>query len=325
MPILLIALTSSGDLSAGALSDDEPVIDPARAAAWLAEQPAADRRAVGLLLTYAPRPSSLPSASNTVRTADLEQFRSVLTASNSAAVLTILSRVCRLSDQVEACRSIGLDQAIIDHDQGNLLARAIFLGDETERWQAAIADHPFASDRLMDIARLIHRALTDYAQANGRNDPPAMLSAQALGFGAAVASAAYTPLYDACRAPEPGIHSGCRKVAQRMINGPSSLIDQSIGTALMKSAAASEQMLEVSEAWESAGARLEEYSTCLTENIDEGFFHQLSAEDYRDWFDLAASQGELAGYERWAELRGVDCSQAQDALKLAVRLTQQES
>jgi hypothetical protein len=322
---LLIVILSPERATASDLRNTESVIDPIAAAAWLSEQPSAEHRAVGLLLDFAPRHETLARRPGSKRTVSIDQVQSVLQASTSPAVLTSLARVCQLSDQVEACRSIGLDQAIIDQDQGNLLARAIFLGNEAERWRSAIADHPFASDRMMDIARLIHRALSDYARANGRNGPPAMLSAQALGFGAAVASAAYTPLYDACQAHEPGILSACRQVAQRMINGPSSLTDQSIGTALMKSVAASEQMPEDSEAWESAGARLKEYSTCLTENIDEDFLRQLSAEEYRDWFDLAASQGELAGYERWAELRGVDCSLAQDALKLAGRLTQQES
>jgi hypothetical protein len=295
----------------------EPVIDPREAAAWLSEQASAEHRAVALLLGFAPRPEALSEPADPAPLVRQEQIQSILEASNSPAVLTMLARVCRLSDRIEACRSIGLDQAIVDHDRGNVLARAIFLGDDVGDWQAAVEGHPFASDRSMEIARLVYLALNDFAAADPVDYAPAIVSMQAITQSSALTSAAYSPLVDACAAAQAVTLRACRQLARSMIRDHSSLMDRTIGAALMRTIADAQQAADDSKAWEKASTELREYAACLTLDIDQSFYFGLDARDYRDWFDLAARQGELAGHERWADRRNVDCSAARRALETA--------
>lgn len=320
-PRVILFLTSVFTFAAHASTpgslDKEPVIDPIAAAAWLAAQPSAEHRAVGLLLGFAPRSETLPEPLIPAPPVRPEQIQSVLEASTSPAVLMLLTRVCGLSDQVEACRSIGLDQAIIDRDRGNVLARAIFLGDHVEGWQAAIEDHPFASDRSMEIARLVYLALDDFTAADPVDYSPAIVAMQAIILPGALASAAYSPLVDACEEAQAESLMACRQLARTMIDGSSSLMDLSIGAALMRTVAENKQSADQMAAWERTSSQLEDYSACLTQGIDENFYVQLDATDFRDWFDLVARQGELAGHEHWADQSDVDCSEARTALETA--------
>ncbi|AKS41236.1 hypothetical protein [Wenzhouxiangella marina] len=313
-PFLCLGTLFVGTTSlASEAEGQEPVIDPAHAAEWLLEQDDPEFQAVGLLLQQAPRPPSRMDV-EAPEAPELERIGQILRATESPIVIAMLVAVCDAGGLIEECRELGVEQAVIDHDAGNLLWREPFLGDDLDRWSNAIARSVHANDHLTGIALLTYRALLAYEDSGTTDYLDAIVGVQAPMLAQSVAMPAYGPLIEACRDEQNGLMPRCRQIARSLMSDTPSLTSYAVGLRLLEMGAEGAGDTERVEQLQQIQPALRSYTNCLAAGVPVEHHESITEEQNHRWLEIAALHGEIAGFEYWAFVNDVDCPVERDRL-----------
>lgn len=289
--VMLIASANAGENSYS--------IDQSAAASWLLDSNNDRDVAVGLLLR------SVETDASQAQFADKESVIDLMGRSENHDTLAVIALTCLNAELLEVCRDAGLDQALVDHAQGNLLLRAWLFEDESA-WTDTIRETSIVQDVTHRIAKTINDALLAYLAINSSNDLAKHAGEQAM----AIAMAAPVPLneiVEVCKSTSASLEGACMQALETMTVPQNSVITRVTGMKAQEerliAAGNDDQALALVKDREQLWSRFSCLQYELPDNLDE----RLNGRQIKRFIDTAAAQGELAALETLASAFNLQC------------------
>jgi len=240
----------------------------------------------------------------------LDRFDQAIRTTTDGAALAWLASACASADIEAFCIDAGLDDAIVRHDDANLLSRLALVPDiEAEMRDRLIIEAKNASDYLIQLPVVWFEALDEGPAVAVLKTPYDKLVA-AFSISMAYGIPAYGQVTKACQeeiAPGGELDRACGRMADRMISDSRTAISQSIGFSLASSRAAARDdqatvaRLEQRKVFENAVRSCR--ATALTEALEN-----LDESSARDFMKMLDKHGEIEAWARLAAQHEVDCS-----------------
>lgn len=295
--ILFVGTTSLASEAEG----QEPVIDPAHAAEWLLEQDDPEFQAVGLLLKS--------QASHRVGEFDsaglLEQITELLPQTQDPRLLFLLATACRQADAQDGCVEAGLDQAIVEHDAGNLLSRGqLIKQDDATAWQDLLRSEPRVLDHSMALVRLVQAQLAAYLESAGIEDTALESTTQAFAIVMATAVNMASPRRE-CLNAGAELQPACLSFARRASEAPNGLLTRNIGLALLAEWTESAALAQRIETFKTA---MMNFNGCVHGQLDESHWEAAGQAAMDAYLSDLATVGELAALEAINDRWNLGCS-----------------
>lgn len=288
----------------------------APSARWLLQQPDERKRAAGLLYLSSP----MHGGEESDAVALIDELERAIDTTTDGAALAWLASACRLADITGFCIEVGLDDAIMRHDEANLFSRA------------ALVARPDAAtrDRLITETgntRNYYNQFTGIwfeALANG----PAVESLQkpldkligALAISMAYAIPTYGHLSTACdneAAPGTDLDRACTRILDELVSDGETLIEKSIGVALQAKRAEARGDHESARQLEQRKIYTHARSACISKGL-ENMLKAGNEAVVREYVQLFVEHGELAAMDRFAKSHEIDCSDPPDPMAEAL-------
>jgi len=274
------------------------VIDEARD--WLRNQPNPTMQALGTM------PAKGPGAGDDI---DADQFlfepmKRILASNPEPAALYYLALACDLRFLMAQCIDEGLAEAVDRVDPGNFAIWSIIYDQQLEAKLERLENSTEFKYFYYDASKHWDSALVASSQPI-RDFDILMLNSSLL---LAMPIPGFQDLVEPCKVaaetgPSSKLAEGCKRIANYLVEQGETLIDPSIGYAVLAEMAKIEQS-DLAEQLQLDREAFQGYRQCLALPL------YGKSEDYefnRRFLDLSIAHGELKALEIIAEQEGVDC------------------
>lgn len=223
------------------------------------------------------------------------------------AALAWLATTCRIAGIQAFCIEAGLDEAIVRHDGANLFSRGA-LFDDPERFPELVLEARATDNHVLELVRTWFEALAEA-------DPEARLSdhdrlVASFSWALAHAVPAYGPLSITC-GPEvvPGsrLDIACERVLEALSRNSDTAIARLVSLTIQAERAEARGRDPLADEIEARKQRLHERFSCAARSSAE-VLERDEGGAVAEYIALISEHGELEGQLRFAESRGIDCS-----------------
>ncbi len=317
---LAFVVLSAADILAGEagvepVNPSDPAPDFAGAAEWLLNQPEVEAQAVGLLTLTAPWRARNVTVD---RERVTDSIRALLARTQEPAELHLLALACAQARIQAECIELGLDTALVVHDQGNLLSRGLLIGRDAETWRALIMSRPAVRSINLRLAPLVRRQMARYETVTPQDRIPIVSSPmgsspigssiQTLAIVFALPSVSYSSWLDQCTDAAGDLREACWQAARQAASGSSDLITQRIALAILRGLSNDEA---VADDLQTYSDDLMGFATCVHASLPEEYRVDTGwgQEELIDrWLNQYASVGELGTLIQMNQKLELGCS-----------------
>jgi len=297
---LALCILGIGLVTSASANDLDWVIDTEAAGRWMADREDPRSRAAALALRTAPaHEQALDSA------AVIESITGILDEDQDPVTLSLLALSCMQADLENDCIELGLDQAIVQYDQANLMVRGHLLADDPEAFQQAMREAERLDDRVFDMAVVVNEQLRAYAEAMELD--PLGSETQAMAFAMAWAIPALGPLSEACRTTSPEQVAVCERLAAQAAESKSSMVTRMLDWSIRKQLAEAAGRASEVAMLETERRQVMGRFVCQQSSIPSDYWMELDGSTYEAHLIEAAEHGEWAAVEILATQFAVDC------------------
>ncbi|MEN1729515.1 MAG: hypothetical protein AAGJ52_13850, partial [Pseudomonadota bacterium] len=278
-------------------------INTEAAAAWLLAADSPRSLATGLVLKTAVLGPDL-----SYQDATIDLISGVLEQDQSPVTLSLLSLSCMQANIENDCIDLGLDAAIVAHDQANLMVRGFLLASDSDAFSDAMSQAQSMDDRIYDMAVAVNDSLRSFAEANQLG--PLGTETQAIAFSMAWAIPALKPLTTVCQTTEVNEVQACLHIAQLAASSKSSLVTEMLSWGIRKqladAAGRPDQVAALDAQRQAYNARF----MCLQFAPPPDYWMEIDGATREAYLIEAAEHGEFAAAEMLAANFGTDCPPA---------------
>ena len=238
----------------------------------------------------------------------LERLHALIDAADTALARALLAQLCASQGLQKECIRRGLDEAIVQFDDADLIAR-LQLTDSLDRNRARqiIVETQTLNERHMDYALLILDAMEEHGGFVVEELAVAPL------IHALSLSPPFQPVSDQCALPspeDPERSQACERILELMMEGRSSMLLTSLGSAISARRLQAQGDPDAQERHEQWQARFYDQLACFG-SASDGIWETADGQFVREFLEHWQEHGEASALAMIAEKAGVDCGQVE--------------
>ena len=303
---------ASSQLAFGEVPDEAPPFDEAEHLGRMAEvteqliqSSDPTQQAAGLLMTEHALLWSPHDVEPAISAAErLDRLHALIDAADTALARALLAQLCANKGIQEDCIRRGLDDAIVQFDGADLIARlqlTYFL--DRDRARQIIVEAQTLNERHMDYALLILDAMGEHGGFVAEE------LAVAPFIHALSLSPPFQPVSDQCASPspeDPELSQACERILDLMMEGRSSMLLTSLGSAVSARRLQAQGDPDAQERHEQWQARFYDQLACFG-SASDGIWETADGQFVREFLEHWQEHGEASAWAMIADKAGVDC------------------
>lgn len=292
-------------------SSDADRIEPL--ARWLADQDNERMRAAGLAYLS----SAAHGGEEFNADALLDRLEKAIETTTDGAALAWLASSCASAGIADFCIGAGLDDAIVRHDEANLLSRgALYPDPDAETRKRLIVEAESTENHTSELTVIWYEALKNGPGAESlKTSHDTLVGAFSISMAYAVPG--YQILTTTCGEETTfgtDLDSACTQLIDELALNAKTLIDKSIGLAVKAKRTEARGDHELASQLEQRNVYENARSSCISRKF-ESMLKSGRETVAHEYMELLGEHGELEAQSRFAERHEIDCSNPRDPME----------